>query len=151
MAAGRAGAAARKAKHEKLLAQLREVKDNIREPVIDGVSKATDAGRVPAAQASSASLQVVDTTGHLESAGAAKTGTMTDWTPWVAGGIGLAGFAWFLRERSRTVTVASQLPQPRPARLATLTPSMTAKPQVLAAKPTISAAKQLKTDPFYME
>ena len=88
MAAGRAGAAARKAKHEKLLAQLREVKDNIREPVIDGVSKATDAGRVPAAQASSASLQVVDTTGHLESAGAAKTGTMTDWTPWVAGGIG---------------------------------------------------------------
>lgn len=122
VAAGRAGAAARKAKHEKLLAELREVKNNMREPA----SIAHNSGGS------------VDST--MESADGVAS-TITDWTPWVVGGIGLAAFAWFLRERSSSVA------KPKPAFVAA------AKP--LAAKSVISAgpAKQLKPspDPFYME
>lgn len=85
VAAGKAGAAARKAKHEKLLAELRDVKaeHSIKEPAEPELPP-------PEPQPMEAK---------------------TDWAPWAIGGLGMVGVVWlFSKQCRRRPAVSPQAP-----------------------------------------
>ena len=125
MAAGRTGAAARKAKQEeRLLEQLRASKESFRPPPPTPVGDGTSAN-IPRKEAAAVSADKRPE----------RHEGLTNWTPWVVGAC-LAGAALvFLRNGHRR----------NPA-------SVAAAPVDSAPKQPAPGAKQLKTrDPFYME
>lgn len=97
MAAGRAGAAARKAKQERLLEQLRTAKDSFRPPV-----SAADVS-IPPKEAVSK---------EPSRSGAAHNHGLTDWTPWIIGACLTGGALMFLLRLRATQAV--QTPQVAP-------------------------------------
>ena len=131
MAAGRAGAAARKAKQERLLQELRAAKEAI----------------APAATGSPGSVAdeaVTETTSRrvkpIPAPVADTKCQATDWTPWILVGAGLAALCvWHVVPMSRS-----------------LTPSGASQPDGVAlhdgTSTTPRCAQQLKVpDPFLME
>jgi hypothetical protein len=136
-AAGKAGAAARKAKQERLLAQLRDAKATMRPDTAVAPCAVEHAGATMdvAAQQPKA-LEIVRT---------------KCWTPWIIGAAGLAGVAWIY-----TCTKCSWLSQPS-AVCTTAQSVETAAPPALALQQAGRAlpsppVRQLKatTDFFYM-
>ena len=81
VAAGRAGAAARKAKHERLLEELRTTKESFRAP--DDVTREHVAA-VPGASQQWEQQEPADKWQH---------NNQTDWTPWIIGLTGTAALA----------------------------------------------------------
>ena len=135
VAAGRAGAAARKAKQQKLLDELREAKAALEPatPPVDVVPPERSAQAPP----KDAAVPAVATTRQQQ------TAARTDWIPWIIGGLGLAGVVWFLRGNGFAITTRGVAAPPKAS-----APS----PAGTAAKQPV-ASKQLETSssPFYME
>lgn len=115
--AGRKGAAARKAKQEKLLAELRETKASL-VPKVVALSpgpKGISTGEPP------------------------QHDVTTNWTPWVVGGVALAGTVYLLHCRGATtmplaIGRSTMQQPPRPS-----------KPSATTQQLNVSA------DPFYMK
>lgn len=137
VAAGRAGAAARKAKQEKILAELREAKASIQRP--SAVTEVTEQ-RPPA--------EAVRSHRRSEAYDKVTNGTTdVQWTPWIVGGLGLAGVVWLLHSNTQKRAVTSA-----PSVTAGTAAAKSQKTEPLAKQPP-AAAQQLKThrDPFHME
>ena len=148
VAAGRAGAAARKAKQESLLEELRAAKQSLQPeavaetatPVADVVvakQQEQPVADVPSQQPKPAPADPVVALQHVKS----------DWTPWILVGAGLAALCVTYMSRSPLVklTARQQKQQHPEARSSGAT---------LARQPptTPRGAQQLKvTDPFHME
>ena len=135
MAAGRAGAAARKAKQERLLEQLRAAKESFRPPAGDGTSAS-----IPPKEADSKDQEHTDKRPEHNRKGL---------THWTHGSLGLdlrAVDSCVFKTRK-----SSQQEVPRLWRQAPCTP----RPSSLWISPPIPplGAKQLEAspDPFYME
>ena len=147
MAAGRAGAAARKTKQEKLLAELREAKAAIRSDV--GMVATPPAESVPVVPTERAERRLNHT--DLPAADRHKYPTDTaDWTPWLIKGLGLAGMAALFRfaAGNTAVRMASSRSSPSVG-----TGTVAVSSQAKHTSPLQENAKQLKAspDPFYME
>ena len=125
MAAGRAGAAARKAKQERLLEQLWGAKEPFRPPAGDGTS-----ANIPPKEADHE--QAVSRPERREG--------LTNWTPWIVGACLTGGALVFLRN-AQTGSPASVAAGP-----------VDSAPKQPVDKPP-RPDRQLKTgsDPFYME
>ena len=135
VAAGRAGAAARKAKQQKLLDELREAKAALEPatPPVDVVPPERSAQAPP----KDAAVPAVATTRQQQ------TAARTDWIPWIVGGLGLAGVVWFLRGNgfaitSRGVAAPPKASAPSPAEAA-------------AKRPPDAQQLKVSRDPFHME
>ena len=102
LAAGRAGAAARKAKQERLLKQLRGAKESFRPPAGDG----TPANIPPKEADSKDQEQAVSRPERREG--------LTNWTPWIVGACHTGGALVFLRN-AQTKSPAPKQPMDRPA------------------------------------
>ena len=121
VAAGRAGAAARKAKQEeRLLEQLRASKESFRPPAGDGTS-----ANIPPKEAAAVSADK-----RLE-----RREGLTNWTPWIVGACLAGGTLVFLRNAQTR----------NPASVA-LAPVDSAPKQ-----PAPGAKQLKTRDPFYME
>ena len=83
VAAGRAGAAARKAKQERLLEQLRAAKESFRPPAGDGTS-----ANIPPKEADQE---------HTDKRLEHNREGLTNWTPWIVGACLTGGALMFLR------------------------------------------------------
>ena len=129
VAAGHAGAAARKAKQEeRLLEQLRAAKESLRPPASDGRST-----NIPPKEADQEQAVSADKRPEHNREG------LTNWTPWIVGACLRGGALMFLRN-TQTRSHASVAAGPIDSALK----------QPVGKLP---GAKQLKTspDPFYME
>lgn len=93
VAAGQAGAAARKAKHQQLLAELQEAKRSIAPPLPSGGAQALDTQDV-------SSGELTQTAASPSRTPRPAVPAATDWTPWIAGGLGLAGILWVVTKRT---------------------------------------------------
>ena len=122
VAAGRAGAAARKAKQERLLEELRAAKEQQHQP---GISPPISEREEPVSEAP---------------AGQGPVRAMGNWTPWIIGAAGLAGIVYF----------CAGAPQPRVSRVLELSPG-DCIPKPVAKPPPCAKQLKLSTDPFYME
>jgi hypothetical protein len=90
VAAGKAGAAARKAKQERILAEMREAKSALAAP--------------PPPQLSSEEAPPQSDKGKRT----APTAADLKWTPWIAGVLALAGIYWLSMERPTTAVMQQQ-------------------------------------------
>lgn len=102
VAAGKAGAAARKAKQERLQTELREAKAALHNPEKDEIIPVPEEEHTMTRQvvdnidATVCHQSAVDTNQHA-----------VDWTPWVLGGVGLATVVWFV-SRTKPATVSNK-------------------------------------------
>ena len=136
VSAGRAGAAARNAKQQKLLDELRETKAALA-PLTE-----REAARAPTTTVvlkETADPEVAVSSDSQSHTAAART----DWIPRIVGGLGLAGVVWFLHGNCFAIPSSGVAAPPKAS-----APS----PAGTAAKQPV-ASKQLETssDPFYME
>ena len=121
VAAGRAGAAARKAKQERLLEQLRAAKESFRPPAGEA--------SIPPTEADSKDQEHTDKRPEHNREG------LTNWTPWLIGAC-LTGGALMFLPRLR----ATQMPQAAQTSGGTAAGPIDTAPEQLEANP----------DPFYM-
>ena len=151
VAAGKAGAAARKAKQHKLLAELREVKAAMSSSAIcepeprahqEPICETRTVNKTTEPQALSTRTCPSDTTCQA---------TTPDWTPWIVGGIGLAaGLTWYTScSYGNAIACRGAVLQRTSVR-----PAMPTQPAQSVCDTTCqaNANPQLKpSDPFHME
>ena len=107
VAAGKAGAAARKAKQEQLQTELRDAKAALHNPEKNEI--------VPVPEEvlhcnNTMTRQVVDNIDATPGSNQSAVDTnrhAVDWTPWVLGGVGLATVVWFV-SRTKPATVSNK-------------------------------------------
>lgn len=136
--AGRKGAAARKAKQERLLAELRGAKASLAAPDPAPVAKQQE--HIPGIPASAVAVPAEDLTGVPAKA----VGTTADWTPYIAGGLGIVGALWFISRISAPIASQRQLSNAGSRSMAA------AVPAAVNAMPPVTKLKA-GPDPFYMQ
>lgn len=131
VAAGHAGAAARKAKQEKLLEEFRAAKETLCSDVSE--KRRQDALSAP---------KELERGEPVSEAPAVQE---RDWTPWIIGAAGLGGIVLFQHLQPAAAQQHQKTAQSESRAPGDSTPKPVAKPP--------PCAKQLKvaTDPFYME
>ncbi len=130
-AAGRAGAAARKAKEDKIRIDLRDAKAALKTTSNPSETPAAAARAPPETGESAGEPHHTGTRSRSEAA-------YLDWTPWIVGGLGVACALWVVVNVGTTREALTHTPMPTRARVGTT-----------AAIP----AGHLKAslDPFYMQ
>ena len=138
--AGRAGAAARKAKQERLLEELRAAKQSLQ-------SEAVAEAAMPVADIVVAKQQPVAKQQSLPAPADPADPVKADWTPWLLFGAGLAVLCVW---RSPLAKLTERQQKPQHLEVARSASSGGSQPDLRSMKP--QCAQQLKVpDPFHME